>query len=317
MLQRSWLGVWAGVLGLLLGGLVQAGSVRVTTTVFAYYDLVRAVGGERVEAVILIPPQTSPHEYDPPAAARLKVAKSRLLLMNGLGLDDWASKLADPARTRVLKLGELVAVTKPAPGLDEAGAASQPAATATAEVGEHKHEAGHQHCDPQRDPHVWLNPENQITLAGVVAAELTKLDPAGKEDYAQQLAAYVATLRKLDTEFAAAVKGFKTRKFIGFHPAYAHLAARYGLEQVASVELVAEQGMTPAQAQKIVALVKEFQIKVIFIETALGAKDAELLRKQTGVQLLILQPLETYEAATDTYEAMMRGNLANLRKAME
>jgi zinc transport system substrate-binding protein len=307
------LGWWVVVLGVALAGGVQAASVRVTTTVFAYYDLVRAVGGARVEAEILIPPQTSPHEYDPPAAARLKVAKSRLLLMNGLGLDDWAEKLADPARTQVLKLGELVAATKPAPGLDEVGATSRPAATA----GEHKHEDGHQHGDPQRDPHVWMNPENQITLAGVVAAELTKLDPAGKEIYAQQLAAYVATLRKLDAEFAAAVKGFKTRKFIGFHPAYAHLAARYGLEQVASVELVAEQGMTPAQAQKIVALVKEFQIKVIFIETALGAKDAELLRKQTGVQLLILQPLETYEAATDTYEAMMRGNLANLKKAME
>jgi len=151
----------------------------------------------------------------------------------------------------------------------------------------------------------------------VVAAELTKLDPAGKEVYAQQLAAYVATLRKLDTEFATAVKGFKTRKFIGFHPAYAHLAARYGLEQVATVELVAEQGMTPAQAQKIVALVKEYQIKVIFIETALGAGDAELLRKQTGAQLLILQPLETYDAATDTYEGLMRANLANLKKALE
>ena len=91
---------------------------------------------------------------------------------------------------------------------------------------------------------------------------------------------------------------------------------RYGLNQVAAVEELPDQGPSLAQQANIIKLIREKHIKVIFMETAFPAKAADRIIEETGVKTGILQPLETYDNTDQTYVSLMRDNLKALKDAM-
>ena len=72
----------------------DTGKPIVVATIFNYYDALRAIAGDDAEAVILLTPATSPHDYSATAKDKTTVSRAKLLVRNGLGLDDWARTLA-------------------------------------------------------------------------------------------------------------------------------------------------------------------------------------------------------------------------------
>jgi zinc transport system substrate-binding protein len=167
------------------------------------------------------------------------------------------------------------------------------------------------------NPHIWLDPRVQALAAEAIRDALVKLDPAHKQGFEQRAKAYLDELRKLDQDFAQAAKQFKQRDFIGFHSAYAYLARRYGLNQVAAVEELPDQGPSLAQQASIIKLIRDKRIGVIFTETAFPAKAADRIVEETGVKTAILQPLETYDSPDQTYVSLMRENLKALKAALD
>ena len=77
-----------------------------TTTVFA--DMIRQVGGPNVRVTSLVPKGGDVHTFEPKPADVQTVASAKLLVMNGLGLDDWLEKTitnAAVAGTPLVELG--------------------------------------------------------------------------------------------------------------------------------------------------------------------------------------------------------------------
>jgi zinc transport system substrate-binding protein len=166
------------------------------------------------------------------------------------------------------------------------------------------------------NPHIWLDPRVQAMAAEAIRDALIKIDPAHKSGYESRAKAYLADLGKLDQDFAQAAQGFKRKDFIGFHSAYAYLARRYGLDQVASVEELPDQGPSEAQLKNIIDLIREKHIKVIFSETAFEPKAMNRIVDETGVKTGVLQPIETYDNLDQTYTSLMRANLEALKAAL-
>ena len=52
-----------------------------------------AVGGDRVEVTVLVPPGAEPHTYEPTPSQMKDVAKADLYVMNGAGLEFWMDKV--------------------------------------------------------------------------------------------------------------------------------------------------------------------------------------------------------------------------------
>ena len=75
-------------------------------------SIARQLGGVHAEVTSVITnPNVDPHDYEPVPQDGVTVAEAQLLIVNGLGYDSWASKLAaaSPSRTRiVLDVGQLV-----------------------------------------------------------------------------------------------------------------------------------------------------------------------------------------------------------------
>ena len=95
-----------------------------------------------------------------------------------------------------------------------------------------------------------MSPPNLRAGAAAVAAALERLDPAGADVYRRNLAAVDAELDRLDAELARRVSSLDVPAFLVQHPAWGHLAAHYGLEQVA----IEEEGKEPSP-QRLVAVI--------------------------------------------------------------
>lgn len=277
------------------------------STIFAYYDILRGVGGDLIDAQILIPPRVSPHEYDPTVRDKVMVNKAALIVSNGLGLDDWIKKLVGEAKGVQLVIGRHASMIKTEEiEIDDDDDGDDHDADA---------HAGHEH-DVEGNPHIWLDPMVQIKAAELVRDELVKIDPANAQAYQDNAAKYIQSIKDLDAEFKAATQDLADRRFIGFHSAYDYLARRYGLIQVAAIEENPGFGFSPAKARKIIQVIKEKNIKVIFTETAFDARGTDMIVRETGVKTGILQPLETYDNLKDTYVSLMKQNLESIKKML-
>jgi ABC-type Zn uptake system ZnuABC Zn-binding protein ZnuA len=268
-------------------------------SIFAYYDALRAIGGDKVDVRIVLPPGKSPHDYEASPSDKTNAMKAKLYVKNDLGLDDRFDKRVDGSRTKVLDISKAIPqgliLTSSEISLQEEGGGNGSATT---------------------NPHIWLDPAIQMAAAEKIRDALVEMDPADKETFEKNAKAYIESIRALDEEFKTEAAKFKTKEFIGFHSAYEYLARRYGLKQIASIEEVPDAGLSVAQAEKVIRLIQEKHIKYIAMETAL-VTNINIIKNRTGVQTITLQPLETYDDLQDTYVSLMRKNLEELKKALE
>jgi len=225
------------------GAPAPGGKLRVAASIFPLADLMARVGGGEVEVVTLLPAGTSPHGFEPQPQQVEQLAGCRILLVVGLGVDPWAEQAAKATGSpiRIVRLADLV-------GPNTAGA-----------------EDGHSHHGEAVDPHLWLDPVRMRELLPVLADALAGLDPAHASGYRARGKAFDGELAALDATCRATLAGVKEKAFVSFHPAFTHLAARYGLRQCALTASHAQEG-GPAALERVVRFVKEQRIKVVFAE---------------------------------------------------
>src|SRR5579864_6075766 len=87
-----------------------SGRPKVVVSIFPIYDLTRRVAGPDADVTLLLPPGRNEHVFDPSPNDVATVARCRLGVMVGLGLDPWMEKLVKDAApsARLLKAGDRV-----------------------------------------------------------------------------------------------------------------------------------------------------------------------------------------------------------------
>lgn len=293
-----------GLAGLLLGacnGAAPASSAGSAAPVLAaasippLADLVRQVGGERVEVVTLVPPGASPHTYEPTPAQMRRLSQARVLFLNGVGLEFWADKAVDAAANPNLRV---VVLSAGLPVLQEE---------------ESPTEDGHAHT--QGNPHLWLNPRLAMRYVERIRDALSEVDPDGAVAYHANAARYLDELARLDAEIRQTVATFRTREVVVFHPAWTYFCAEYGLHIAAVVEESPGKEPTPQDIAAVVAALRRAQAGALFAEPQLPPHVAEAIAAEAGVPVLYLDPLGGVPGR-ETYLDLMRYNLRQLAQAL-
>jgi zinc transport system substrate-binding protein len=174
--------------------------------------------------------------------------------------------------------------------------------------------------DDRNNPHLWVSIGGAIAETGNIARGLAVADPVRAGLYKRNAADYVATLERLRTRMHASVDKLKNRKIITFHEAFPYFAREFGLTIVGVIER--EPGSEPGAQElaRIIRLVKESGVRAIFAEPQYPAKSAEIIRRETGVSVALLDPAVTGDPdpvkARRSYCETMERNLAVLVKAL-
>jgi zinc transport system substrate-binding protein len=165
--------------------------------------------------------------------------------------------------------------------------------------GEHHDEEADLHDHHGRDPHIWLSPRLVKIQAENIYQGLVAVDPGHKDTYAAHKAALMSTLESLDADIQAQLADLKTRKFMIFHPAWTYFARDYDLEQI-PIEV---EGKEPSAKEmtELMKIAKDEHISVIFVQPQTSRRSTDIIAKQIGARVEILNPL-----AADWLENMRR-----------
>lgn len=271
-----------GVVLILCSAFASAASrLPVAVSIPPLLDFVRAVGGDRVEAELLVPPGADPHTHEIGPAAMRFLSRARLLVAVGLGLEWWLEDIVSAAGNPELE----VVVTSA--GIETI----------------------------EGDPHIWLDPLNAVLQVAAIRDALVRADPGGRLYYELNAARYIEELRSLHREIAGRVSRWSHRRFVALHGAWAYFARRYGLEQVAVI--VPRPGREPSarEVARIASLIRERGVRAIFVEVQHPAGVAEALASETGAVLVRLDPLGGVPGR-EGYLPLMRYNLDRMEEAL-
>jgi len=251
--------------------------VKVAVSIPPQKTFVKAVGGDLVEVVTMIPPGNSPGNYAPSPEELTKFSEAAVYFSIGVPAD--TANILPKAKEinsdlQVVRLDDEVAEKYPE----------------------------REFSNGSKDPHIWLSPKRVKLMIEIITKQLSSLDPEHKAEYQQNAEEYIAQLEKVDHEIKETLSQVESRSFIVYHPAFGYFAEEYNLEMIAI-----EQGgkkATPQRMEKIINLAQEKNIKVIFHQAEIDSQQSESLAEEIDGRTVKLDPL-----ATDY--------LANFRKMAE
>lgn len=265
----------------------------VITSFYPLYFLASTIGGQRATVINLTPAGAEPHDYELTAQDIAQIETSRLLIINGSGLEAWGQKIKDniSARTKIIVASD---------GLTDqtlAGDKNQP------------------------DPHIWLDPTLAQKIADKIALGLIETDPKNQDYYQANAAMLKSKLADLDNAYRTGLSNCENKDIITAHAAFAYLARAYGLRQIAITGLAPEAEASPRQMVEISKFARDKKINYIFFESLVSPKLAQTIAAEIGAQTLVLNPLEGLSdsdlAAGQDYLSEMQNNLNNLKIALK
>lgn len=310
----------AGLLFLSSPGLAREGKFPVAASILPLADFCRQIGGDRVAVQVLIPPGASPHVFEPTPGAVAQAMAARVFVFVGAGLDPWSARLLksrSPGQEVVeavagLKLIQDVAPLEVKPPQGKESSRHHPGHHQGEEDQAHKH-----HHHPGGNPHVWLDPVLAKDICRRISQAFIRIDPEHQKVYEENLARYLARLEDLNQEVIKTVAGFKLRDFVSFHPAFTYFARRYGLQEVGVIEAAPGREPSPRHLQKIIAAIKSRGVRAVFAEPQLSPRMAEVIAREAGVKVLLLDPLGGRPPYGQDYLQLMRHNLAVMTEALQ
>jgi zinc/manganese transport system substrate-binding protein len=267
------------------GGGGEVGAVATTTIVG---DLVRSVGGERVELDTLVPADADPHDYEPRPSDAVALADADVVVKSGGDLDEWLDELIESAG------GDAPEVTL----LDSVRAIDD-------------------------DPHWWQDPRNAILAVAAVRDTLAEADPEARRTYARNAAAYVRELRRLDGEIAHCMQSVPEgrRKLVTTHDSLGYLAERYDIEVVGAVipSLSTQAQPSAKDVDALVEQIEEERVEAIFPEVAVSQRLERAISRESGADVgreLWTDSLGGDGSGAETYLDAMRANADALAEGM-
>ncbi|AVO54992.1 metal ABC transporter substrate-binding protein [Ectopseudomonas mendocina] len=283
-----------------LPGLVNAAEgkrLRIGITLHPYYSYVSNIVGDKAEVVPLIPAGFNPHAYEPRAEDIKRIGGLDVVVLNGVGHDDFAERM-------------IAASEKPDVALIEANA-GVPLLAAT---GQAARGAG-----KVVNPHTFLSISASIAQVNTIARELGKLDPDNAKAYRQNARAYGKRLRTLRAQALGQLsqeRGAELR-VATIHGAYDYLLREFGLEVTAVVEPAHGIEPSPSQLKKTIDQLKELDVQVIFSEMDFPSTYVETIQRESGVHLYPLTHISYGEYTPRKYEEEMTRNLDTVVRAIQ
>lgn len=282
-------------------------------------DMVREIGGERVELTTLVGPDQDAHTYQPTPADARALAAARVLVVNGLGFEGWIDRLARAAPfggARIVASDGVATLAGPAAGHGHAhghshGGADEPLSTRKTQAAPRA----------APDPHCWQDVANGARYARNIAQALIAADSANAAHYRQRAEAYDRRLTELDAWVRAQIAAVPVakRKIITGHDAFRYFARAYGVDFRAPVGVSTDHEPSAREVAALIGQIRKEGIKALFIENMSNPKLVEQIARDAGGVVgpaLHVDALSKPGGPADTYERMFRHNVPALVAGM-
>lgn len=277
---------------------VAAGDLKKPLKVVASFtilaDMVRNVGGDKVEVVSLVGVNGDPHTFEPTPNDARELKSADVVVVNGLGLEGWMDRLIAASGykgTPVVASDGIVTLK-----MDEDGRTVV-------------------------DPHAWNAAANGIVYVKDIEKALAAADPRDATTFAANAKAYEARLATLDADAKRDVAQMPSgrRKILTTHDALGYFSKAYGVEILSPLGISTEQEPSAASVAALIRQIEAEHIKTYFLENSNDPRLISQIAGATGARPggeLFVESLSGPQAGAATYLEMFRHNLDLIVKAM-
>ncbi len=257
-------------------------------------DMVRVVGGDKIQVASLVGPNGDPHSFEPTPSDARTLKDADIVFVNGLGLEGWMERLivASGQKRAPVVASDGITTRK----MDEDGRTIL-------------------------DPHAWNAAANAIVYVHNIAKALSEADPADAGFFDARAEAYVAQLSALDrrakTEIAALPA--TRRKILTTHDALGYFAAAYGVEILSPLGFSTEQEPSAASMAALIQQIRKERIKTYFLENSNDPRLIQQIARATNAQPggdLYVESLSKADGPAASYLTMFQHNLDLILRAM-
>ena len=269
--------------------------VKVVATFSILADLVKNVGGDRVEVAALVGPNGDAHVYAPTPSDAKTLAAAQVVVTNGFGFEGWLERLVKASATKAAMVVATKGV-KPRRSTDDHGHGGS-------------------------DPHAWQSVANVAVYVANIRDGLAKADPAGKGTYEANATAYLAKLDALDRELKGEIAKIPAdrRRIITTHDAFGYFRDAYGIDFIAPQGVSTESEPSARDVARIIAQVKKQKIPAVFLENVTEPRLLKRIAEESGAKIggtLYSDALTDAKGEAPTYIDMMRHNVRQLATAL-
>jgi len=276
-------------------------------------DFARNVGGDRIDLTTLVGPDGDAHVYEPKPADAVAMAAADVVLVNGLHLEGFLSRLAEASATQAA-IVELTNGVVPIAMKQETDGRNGSGDQA---------EAGHEHHahEGDADPHAFQSIANARIYVKNIADAFCDADPEGCASYHAKAAAYDARLAETDATVRAEIASIPDDKriIITSHDAFGYFEHEYGLRFLAPEGISTEAEASAADVAALVRQIRHDNASAIFVENITNARLIEQISRETGLMLggtLYSDALSGPDGPAATYIDLMLHNVRTIKGAI-
>jgi zinc transport system substrate-binding protein len=270
--------------------------LKVLVTFYPLYDFAQNIGGNRINASILVPETVDVHDFEPTPSSIEAVASADVLIYNGAGLEPWISQVVSASgNTKLIQVDS-------SQGIQLLPVSPE-----------------FQRNNQTVDPHIWLDPELAKQQVNNILHGLMNADPADSQYFTQNAQAYQAKLDNLNSQIVNATTNVQTRYFVTFHEAFTYFASQYNLTQIPIAGPFQEEP-TPGDIQNVISAIHQYHLCYVGYESLENPAISQSISSQTNATLIQMNPIEGITAQDKTagknYLILMQEDISNIVLAL-
>lgn len=288
---------------------IQTDKINIIVTLFPEYDFVKKIGGDKVNAKLLLNSGVDSHTYEPSVKDMKRMADSDIFIYTGDSQEPWAKNIIESMDSdcKVIDCSQNIEMIE----LEE----FEHEYSAIESSEEHVHNHGDLE-DYEYDGHIWLSPKNAIIMIDTICDSLCEFDYKNKDFYMSNASNYKNEILKLDSQIEEKLKSQDVLVF-GGEFAYSYFIKRYDLNYV-SVYSSCGEGADPSvsEVRQVIDYINENNIKKVFYEELSEGTVAKMISEETNAKPVIFYTLHNVSQEQidngENYITIMRKNLDNI-----
>jgi len=270
-------------------------------------DIAQNVAGNRTTISALVPSGMDPHDFQPSPKDLATVAQSRMLIVNGAGLEGWLTQaLNNIGGSRIV-----VTASQGLPGRTGGYGLGSPALSGPA-------------TPTSTDPHFWMDPVLVKTYVNNILNGFIQLDPAGEVVFRQNAAVYSAQLDALDQRIRAQVAIIppSQRLMVTDHEDLGYFSDEYGFQLIGAITPETSSDAEPSASHiaDLITQIRSSGDKAIFLDIGTNTQLADQICGEAGCRVekkLYIHWLTPANGAAPTYLEMMKHNVTVIVEALQ
>ena len=269
-----------------------AAKIHVVTTLTDLADLVRNIGGDKVEVRSLATGVEDTHGVPMKPSFVPLMNRADLIVLVGFDCEHaFLPALLEASRNPRIQIGK--------PGYVDCSEGIAPVDVPKST----DHSEGDVH--PYGNPHYMLDPVLAKTAIRNIYNALVAFSQQDEAYFTSNRDAYLTKLDAKIVEWEKEAESLKGVKFVSYHMHWPYFAERFGMDYVGTIELKPGIDPTPRHIEELIATMKAEHIPIVVREPQFPEKVPALIAAQTGANLVTLPIMPGGVPHTDTYIDMM------------